>query len=71
MYGSAAYRYAKGADWWTLSDNSESTTLFFTIYFQFITAALVFTFGSTFRRPLYFNYLTCECAFASMPHSIS
>lgn len=51
-------RYAKGADWWTLSDNVESTVIFFIIYFQFITAALIFTFGSTFRRPVYFNVLT-------------
>ena len=54
-----ACRYAKGADWWTLSDNVESTVIFFVIYFQFITASLVFTFGSTFRRPVYFNVLTC------------
>jgi predicted P-type ATPase len=49
-------KYSKGNAWWVLGDNWESTVIFFTIYFQFITSAMVFSFGSAFRRPVVFNY---------------
>jgi hypothetical protein len=49
-------KYSTGNSWWVLGDNWESTVIFFTIYFQFITSAMVFSFGSAFRRPVVFNY---------------
>ncbi|MCO5602078.1 hypothetical protein L7F22_056205 [Adiantum nelumboides] len=48
-------KYSHGASWWTLGDNWESTVLFFTMYFQFITSAFVFTFGSSFRKSVFQN----------------
>lgn len=50
-------RYSHGANWWTLGDNWESTVLFFTMYFQFITSSFVFTFGSIFRKSIFHNKL--------------
>ncbi len=51
-----------------LGDNWESTVIFFTIYFQFVTSAMVFSFGSAFRRPVVFNYrLLVNCSLASPP----
>ncbi|KAJ7537387.1 hypothetical protein O6H91_11G004100 [Diphasiastrum complanatum] len=50
-------KYSHGATWWTLGDNWESTVLFFTMYFQFITGAFIFTFGATFRKNVLFNWL--------------
>ncbi|BBN18845.1 hypothetical protein MPTK1_8g05990 [Marchantia polymorpha subsp. ruderalis] len=49
-------KYSHGADWWTLGDNWESTVLFFTMYFQYITSAFVFSFGASFRRNVLFNW---------------
>ncbi|EFJ32188.1 hypothetical protein SELMODRAFT_439526 [Selaginella moellendorffii] len=49
--------FSHEASWWTLSDNWESTVLFFTMYFQFITSAFVFTFGSGFRKNVFNNHL--------------
>ncbi|KAI5068182.1 hypothetical protein GOP47_0017102 [Adiantum capillus-veneris] len=49
-------RYSHGANWWTLGDNWESTVLFFTMYFQFITSAFIFTFGSSFRKSVFHNW---------------
>lgn len=43
-------KFANGAQWWTLGDNWESTFIYCTIYFQFISSALFFTYGSTYRR---------------------
>ncbi|EFJ04479.1 hypothetical protein SELMODRAFT_432379 [Selaginella moellendorffii] len=48
-------QYSHGASWWTLGDNWESTVLFFTMYFQFITSAFVFSFGSKFRKTVFKN----------------
>lgn len=50
-------RLSKRNAWWELGDNWETTVTFFTIYFQFITSSVVFTFGSTFRQPVFRNYL--------------
>ncbi|KAI5068179.1 hypothetical protein GOP47_0016524 [Adiantum capillus-veneris] len=50
-------KYSHGASWWTLGDNWESTVLFFTMYFQFITCAFVFTFGSSFRKSVFLNWV--------------
>ncbi|MCO5602074.1 hypothetical protein L7F22_056201 [Adiantum nelumboides] len=50
-------KYSHGAKWWTLGDNWESTVLFFTMYFQFITCAFVFTFGSSFRKNVFCNWV--------------
>ncbi|XP_024527352.1 probable cation-transporting ATPase 13A4 [Selaginella moellendorffii] len=49
-------QYSRGASWWTLGDNWESTVLFFTMYFQFITSAFVFSFGSKFRKTVFKNF---------------
>eukprot|EP00250_Pteridium_aquilinum_P014895 c22269_g1_i1 orf=370-4158(-) len=54
-------KYSHGADWWTLGDNWESTVLFFTMYFQFITSAFVFTFGSIFRKNVFHNWVLMIC----------
>ncbi|KAH7415779.1 hypothetical protein KP509_14G060200 [Ceratopteris richardii] len=54
-------RYSHGADWWTLGDNWESTVLFFTMYFQFITSAFIFTFGSSFRKSVFYNWIIMVC----------
>ncbi|KAG0585432.1 hypothetical protein KC19_2G011200 [Ceratodon purpureus] len=48
--------YSHGASWWTLGDNWESTVIFFVMYFQFITSAFVFTFGSVFRKNVFKNW---------------
>ncbi|KAL3676685.1 hypothetical protein R1sor_026633 [Riccia sorocarpa] len=49
-------RFSHGAAWWTLGDNWESTVLFFTMYMQYITSAFIFSFGSSFRKNVFFNY---------------
>lgn len=54
-------KYSHGANWWTLGDNWESTVLFFTMYFQFITSAFVFTFGSIFRKSIFHNWVIVIC----------
>nr|PNR41660.1 hypothetical protein PHYPA_019065 [Physcomitrium patens] len=48
--------YSHGASWWTLGDNWESTVIFFVMFFQFITSAFVFTFGSVFRENVFKNW---------------
>ncbi|OWY96287.1 P-type ATPase (P-ATPase) [Phytophthora megakarya] len=45
------------AKWWLLSDNHLATTLFFFVIFQQHIAAWVFSFGSTYRQPIWRNYL--------------
>lgn len=54
-------KYSQGANWWTLGDNWESTVLFFTMYFQFITSSFVFTFGSIFRKSVFHNWVIVIC----------
>ncbi|KAH9540758.1 hypothetical protein CY35_14G023000 [Sphagnum magellanicum] len=49
--------YSHGASWWTLADNWESTVIFFVMYFQFITSAFVYTFGSVFRKSVFLNWV--------------
>ena len=49
-------KYAAGKDWWTLGDNWEATVLFFCTLFQFITSAVVFSFGSGFTRNVTRNW---------------
>jgi len=41
--------------WWELSDNWESTMLFAVVFPQFITTAIVFSFGAKFRRGVRHN----------------
>ena len=54
---------AHGADWWTLGDTWESTTLFACFSCQFVTSALNFGLGSKYRQPLTNNMvLLCVCA---------
>jgi len=53
--------YSHGASWWTLGDNWESTVIFFVTYFQFITSAFVFTFGSVFRKNVFKNWFLMVC----------
>ncbi|KAJ7563253.1 hypothetical protein O6H91_03G102700 [Diphasiastrum complanatum] len=50
-------KFSHSASWWTLGDNWESTVLFFTMYFQYITAAFIFTFGATYRKNVFANWL--------------
>jgi len=45
-------RYVDTASWWYLSDNWESTTIFFTVFMVFIFASLSFSFGTHFRQHL-------------------
>lgn len=50
---------AQGASWWTLGDNWETTVIYCTVFSQFITSGVIFTFGSHYRRPVCCNvYLT-------------
>lgn len=46
----------EGASWWLLGDNWESTLIYFTQFFSFLGAGLVYAFGSKFRQPIYRNY---------------
>jgi len=41
--------------WYTWSDNWECTTLYTVVSAQFVTAAMVFSTGASFRKPLFFN----------------
>uniref|UniRef100_M4BQF0 P-type ATPase A domain-containing protein n=1 Tax=Hyaloperonospora arabidopsidis (strain Emoy2) TaxID=559515 RepID=M4BQF0_HYAAE len=43
------------AQWWLMSDNHLSTVLFFVVIFQQHTSAWVFSFGSTYRQPIWRN----------------
>ncbi|EEY67512.1 cation-transporting ATPase, putative [Phytophthora infestans T30-4] len=45
------------AKWWLMSDNHLATTLFFSVIFQQHIGAWVFSFGSTYRQPIWKNYL--------------
>uniref|UniRef100_A0A0G4HJG7 P-type ATPase A domain-containing protein n=1 Tax=Chromera velia CCMP2878 TaxID=1169474 RepID=A0A0G4HJG7_9ALVE len=45
--------YSNGFEWWTLSDNWEASTLFAVIYAQFVTGAVVFSFGYEFRQSVF------------------
>ncbi|DBA79899.1 TPA: hypothetical protein ACH3X1_008117 [Trebouxia sp. C0004] len=44
------------AEWWLLGDNWESSVLFFVVFYQYITCALVYSFGSSFRLGLLYNW---------------
>eukprot|EP00249_Psilotum_nudum_P025155 c29394_g1_i2 orf=541-4356(-) len=54
-------KFSHGASWWTLGDNWESTVLFFTMYLQFITSAVAFSFGFIFRKHIFHNRLLVGC----------
>ena len=43
------------ADWWTLADNWEVTTLFTSVYLPFLAAAAFSSFGGAFPLPLHWN----------------
>lgn len=47
------------AQWWKLSDNALATCLFFTIGPQMLTSAMVFSFGSRYRQPIWYNPTLC------------
>ncbi|KAK3281419.1 hypothetical protein CYMTET_10793 [Cymbomonas tetramitiformis] len=48
--------YAEMTDWWTLGDNWESTVLYVTVFLQFITSSVIFSFGSAYRRTVTSNW---------------
>ena len=48
-------KYLNMTSWWLMSDNWESTVLFLVAFPQFCTAAVIFSFGSKFRRSWYQN----------------
>lgn len=47
------------AKWWLLSDNALATCVFYCVVVQQQTAALVFSFGSVYRQPIWRNYFLC------------
>lgn len=49
-------RYVDSAEWWVNGDNWECSVLFFVMYFQYITCALAYALGSTFRLSLFYNW---------------
>jgi len=49
--------YSWSNRWWELSNNWEATVIFTTVFPQFITSALIFSFGAQFRRGLHHNVL--------------
>ena len=59
-------RFVDSAQWWVNGDNWESSVLFFVMFFQYITCALAYSFGSTFRLSLLYNWAVVVC-----PHTIS
>jgi magnesium-transporting ATPase (P-type) len=61
--------YSHGASWWTLDDNWESTVIFFVMYFQFITSAFVYTFGSVFRKSVFLNWVLVVNILHEISHS--
>lgn len=48
--------FAKGGLWWTLGDSWETSVLFVVVYSQFVTSAVIFSFGHKFRQPVYQNF---------------
>lgn len=50
------HRYVDSAEWWVNGDNWECSVLFFVMYFQYITCALAYALGSTFRLSLLYNW---------------
>lgn len=48
-------KFAAGGSWWTLGDSWETSVLFIVVYSQFVTSAIVFSFGHKFRKPVYEN----------------
>ena len=72
--GCTACRLALEAEWWVLGDNWESSVLFFVVFYQYITCALIYSFGSSFRLGLFYNWavtvsitLAHPAALASLP----
>ncbi|KAL0038469.1 hypothetical protein WJX77_007492 [Trebouxia sp. C0004] len=66
------------AEWWLLGDNWESSVLFFVVFYQYITCALVYSFGSSFRLGLLYNWaltglwvalMTLTTLLLLLPHS--
>ncbi|DBB17796.1 TPA: hypothetical protein ACH3X3_002824 [Trebouxia sp. C0006] len=66
------------AEWWVLGDNWESSVLFFVVFYQYITCALVYSFGSSFRLGLFYNWavtglwvalMTLTTLLLLLPHS--
>ncbi|KAL3158258.1 hypothetical protein ABBQ38_010509 [Trebouxia sp. C0009 RCD-2024] len=49
-------QYVDSAEWWVNGDNWECSVLFFVMYFQYITCALAYALGSTFRLSLFYNW---------------
>jgi len=48
-------KLAGAASWWTLGDNWETTVIFTIVSLQFVSSALIFSFGSYFRKPVWNN----------------
>eukprot|EP01052_Picozoa_sp_SAG31_P034049 SAG31_NODE_3923_length_3749_cov_2.030685_1_plen_188_part_00 len=45
--------------WWLLGDAWETTIMFVCFANPFMTVAIVFSFGDTFRKPIWHNWLLC------------
>ena len=66
-------RFVDSAEWWVNGDNWESSVLFFVMFYQYITCALAYSFGSTFRLSFLYNwavvvsFLPCPCPALALP----
>lgn len=49
--------YSVSSDWWTLSDNWESTILFCVMFNFLLFSAFIFSFGYLYRQQIYYNYI--------------
>ena len=58
-------RFVDSAQWWVNGDNWESSVLFFVMFYQYITCALAYSLGSTFRLSLLYNWAVVVCPVAS------
>lgn len=57
-------RFVDSAQWWVNGDNWESSVLFFVVFYQYITCALAYSMGSTFRLSLLYNWAVVVCPVA-------
>lgn len=57
-------RFVDSAEWWVNGDNWESSVLFFVMFYQYITCALAYSVGSTFRLSLLYNWAVVVCPVA-------
>eukprot|EP00873_Tetraselmis_striata_P045781 jgi/Tetstr1/466045/TSEL_010632.t1 len=48
---------SNGGTWWVNGDNWESTGIYWTIYFQFITSAYIFGFGAQYKQFVVKNWV--------------